>query len=190
MTLNKLIQVLKGGTGSGNFGHSGRPGKIGGSQPISVVMDSLKQRLNINTNVIVKVVDSIEAGDGIEAEYKPNDGTIYLTKSALTQGSGELGVHAKTVAGVLGSKALIAHELAHVKDNGWDRSITSSKKLAHLFLDQKTQVLDGNYSKMLSKLSLSNPTEFFAEGIAIYAINSKLLKARNPELYAFIEENL
>lgn len=31
MTLNKLFLKLKGGTGSGNFGHSGRPGKRGGS---------------------------------------------------------------------------------------------------------------------------------------------------------------
>lgn len=29
--LDKLLQVLKGGKGSGNFGHSGRPGQRGGS---------------------------------------------------------------------------------------------------------------------------------------------------------------
>ena len=34
MTKVKLkVKVLKGGKGSGNFGHSGRPGKIGGSAP-------------------------------------------------------------------------------------------------------------------------------------------------------------
>lgn len=33
MTL-KLISALKGGSGSGNFGHAGRPGKVGGSSSI------------------------------------------------------------------------------------------------------------------------------------------------------------
>lgn len=31
MSLLDLVRALKGGAGSGNFGHSGRPGKIGGS---------------------------------------------------------------------------------------------------------------------------------------------------------------
>lgn len=31
MSWSGLISALKGGTGSGNFGHEGRPGKIGGS---------------------------------------------------------------------------------------------------------------------------------------------------------------
>lgn len=33
MSFSKLIQQLKGGPGSGNFGHSGRKGKRGGSAP-------------------------------------------------------------------------------------------------------------------------------------------------------------
>ena len=33
MSLNKVFQKLKGGPGSGNFGHGGRPGKRGGSAP-------------------------------------------------------------------------------------------------------------------------------------------------------------
>jgi len=32
-------EAMKGGPGSGNFGHSGRPGKIGGSAPVSAVSD-------------------------------------------------------------------------------------------------------------------------------------------------------
>ena len=28
-----VIRVKKGGPGSGNFGHAGRPGKVGGSSP-------------------------------------------------------------------------------------------------------------------------------------------------------------
>ena len=31
MTLTKFFLILKGGKGSGNFGHGGRPGKVGGS---------------------------------------------------------------------------------------------------------------------------------------------------------------
>lgn len=31
MSLLRLLTALKGGAGSGNFGHSGRPGKVGGS---------------------------------------------------------------------------------------------------------------------------------------------------------------
>lgn len=33
MSYSKLIEQLKGGSGSGNFGHSGIPGKVGGSAP-------------------------------------------------------------------------------------------------------------------------------------------------------------
>lgn len=33
MSYNKLIEQLKGGSGSGNFGHAGRKGKRGGSAP-------------------------------------------------------------------------------------------------------------------------------------------------------------
>lgn len=32
----KIILRYKGGSGSGNYGHSGRPGKVGGSQPGNV----------------------------------------------------------------------------------------------------------------------------------------------------------
>lgn len=35
MSYYPLIIALKGGTGSGNFGHSGRPGKLGGSASVS-----------------------------------------------------------------------------------------------------------------------------------------------------------
>lgn len=31
MSIKQVVEVLKGGAGSGNFGHGGRPGKIGGS---------------------------------------------------------------------------------------------------------------------------------------------------------------
>lgn len=33
MSLQKFFTILKGGSGSGNFGHSGRKGKLGGSTP-------------------------------------------------------------------------------------------------------------------------------------------------------------
>lgn len=38
MSFQSLITALKGGPGSGNFGHSGRPGKIGGSSSIVGVL--------------------------------------------------------------------------------------------------------------------------------------------------------
>lgn len=37
MSFSNLILALKGGSGSGNFGHSGRPGKIGGSGAVNTV---------------------------------------------------------------------------------------------------------------------------------------------------------
>lgn len=35
MSLTTFLLMLKGGAGSGNFGHSGRPGKVGGSSTLS-----------------------------------------------------------------------------------------------------------------------------------------------------------
>lgn len=34
MSFSRLLEQLKGGAGSGNFGHSGVPGKVGGSAPV------------------------------------------------------------------------------------------------------------------------------------------------------------
>ena len=53
MTLNKLFLKLKGGPGSGNFGHSGRPGKRGGSSPGGEfsAMNELKEGKRIRQKV-------------------------------------------------------------------------------------------------------------------------------------------
>lgn len=50
MNLNNLFSILKGSSRSGNFGHSGRPGKRGGSTPggfsFSITNDEINQILS------------------------------------------------------------------------------------------------------------------------------------------------
>lgn len=154
-------------------------------------MSGILEKLNIKTKPNIKVVKDIEGHEGIEAEYKPKDNTILISQHTIDRNpSGNLGFQTRTVSEALGTDALIAHELGHVKDGGWDKNITRDKKLESLFLKQKTDAIDGDFSKVLSKLSLSNQTEFYCEGIAVFSANPDKLKKINPELYAYIVESL
>lgn len=158
---------------------------------VSTIGDEMKAKLGVQADVEFEVVDSVEENADIEAVYLPKDGKIQLSKRALRiEPTGNLGLSAKTVASALGSKALIAHELGHVKDKGWDKVVTSDSRLHALFLKQKTDALDGNYSKVISKASLANPTEFYCEGIAVYAVAPDKLKALNPELYDYVKNSI
>lgn len=57
--VNRMIAVLNGGEGSGNFGHAGRPGKVGGSQG-GLGKTSVKGKLpdleikSTNTGIVAK----------------------------------------------------------------------------------------------------------------------------------------
>lgn len=50
MSWGGLLRALKGGAGSGNFGHGGRPGKVGGSTVASTIPTELYSNPNFKQN--------------------------------------------------------------------------------------------------------------------------------------------
>lgn len=47
----KVKLVLKGGSGSGNFGHAGRPGEVGGSEPGEGGSREAGQKIDVHANI-------------------------------------------------------------------------------------------------------------------------------------------
>lgn len=106
-----ILATLKGGEGSGNFGHAGRPGEVGGSARnwSSVTIDKsknyqdrVKSFANANgfdTNKIIFEKSNRSYGLGnVIAEYIPKDGSIHVYPTMKNQNNIE---------------ALMAHEITH-----------------------------------------------------------------------------
>ena len=84
-----MIIVTKGSSKSGNFGHAGRPGKIGGSAPgnsAPVSHSKSGQAPTVDPNVEYYVVNSGKYRSDVPEDFKalawlskPNPGTSYLT---------------------------------------------------------------------------------------------------------------
>lgn len=83
MGFNKLILSLKGGSGSGNHGHSGIPGKVGGSTPGSsgTSLTSTPERVALlNSAKKLKKVAGVESFEvvGSFVSDKPVPGDIDI----------------------------------------------------------------------------------------------------------------
>ena len=66
----KAIIRLKGGTGSGHYGHSGRPGKVGGSVPSAFV--GIDERDTIRWPSVHRTMEKLIPGSTIKFdEYEP-----------------------------------------------------------------------------------------------------------------------
>jgi len=91
----KMYFVLKGGEGSGNFGHEGRPGEIGGSQEGGGSSEGSSTKVGKHT--FDKYPEKVGSGVKInDKEYvltkgsfanKDNDKVQFVLKSALADGS-------------------------------------------------------------------------------------------------------
>lgn len=101
MSYQNLISVLKGGPGSGNWGHSGRPGVRGGSAPKSGIgaamslrtgRDAAQRQAEASKKGKPSMELSTKAKDviakrirGIADFSRERDVTIQLTESALNE---------------------------------------------------------------------------------------------------------
>jgi len=83
MTLNILFEILKGGPGSGNWGHSSRPGKRGGSAPRSAGLSPTtgpdwKARQAATKGIVQVLNHGLATGNeaivGYDKDGKPIDG--------------------------------------------------------------------------------------------------------------------
>lgn len=93
----KLIMRLKGGEGSGNFDHKGRPGEVGGSGPGggSAIADKnyptvegwdYKHREGSSFHEYTKVVDGIEISISDDTSLHKGDRVWNLTYTNLNSG--------------------------------------------------------------------------------------------------------
>lgn len=155
----KAILRYKGGSGSGNFDHTGRPGEVGGSSSSSNIA-SVKQAIEIiqmqsmgappkHIEVMLRENDidyiqayhitSIEGAkiiekDGIKLSYqenRPDASYFFLDKKDIGRNAHDLGHH--------GEYAIITiriprNDAANIKDDGFfNATFSSSYSAARLF---------------------------------------------------------
>lgn len=70
MSLNELFSILKGGSGSGNFNHSGVPGHLGGSAPTGGVSKGSAENIKASKSKMIE--RGIKLGYSKIAFEKPN----------------------------------------------------------------------------------------------------------------------
>ena len=182
-----IIQVkVKGSASSGNYNHTGIPGSVGGSAP-SIIQD-LQNSLGITTTVYF--VDSIGKdifGNTITGKYNPEENLIQIVRSAFTgQDLTAIGFSRKTTAG-MGLDAVLAHEMFHAYDGGYEGIYSKSKAVKKLFLKEKTFMFDGDTSRAVSRYSMTSEAEFLAENFAVYKLNPRWLQTNSPEVFKYFQ---
>jgi len=184
--LKKMKIVLMGGDGSGNFGHSGRPGKVGGSQEkASRKIDNIKNYPK-HIKDTHKVLSHYKAFKDLEPpELILNDkgfnGMQFGKININTDGVGE-----KT------QDMIFSHEFAHYAD--YKKNITSTKKYKKAFAASvvrakellNTEIgnsLIGDSVNALTKGKLYNVNEGFSYHSKAYF--STIENAAEKEFFAY-----
>lgn len=214
----RTVVVLKGGPGSGHFGHKGRPGEVGGSLPqdssasaSAEDLDKFSQEINssFGINVPIHYVDSLEEGifgSNAVGRYDQKSREIFLIKQDLSSdenfefggaidfGGGAYSIKNASTA-LYGTKAIIVHELAHAFDFGENfigNSIYSdSEEFMNIYkrfyskLGSINATFDDTASAV-SRYSLVNSREFFAESMVAYVFDPEWLKRAQPDTYNYL----
>lgn len=70
----ELEKLINGGAGSGNFGHGGRPGEVGGSSKtgaaskgVKTQQDAAKKAADMNADIEARIGQKLKEGEGITA---------------------------------------------------------------------------------------------------------------------------
>jgi len=199
MIIAPTIRVrVKGGPGSGNWGHRGRPGMVGGSGGRGSIgsairfSNDVKSRFGIDAQVLfqdkIVVTSMIEPSGSIEVDgfYDPYTKVVRV-RSGLLQSDDNIdaiGFDRQTTA-AMGGSAVVAHELMHVLDGGYDRVYSRSKEFDAIFMHAKQKLLDGDKDGVVSRYAMTSATEFFAENGAVYMLNPNWLEAHAPEVFHY-----
>ncbi|MFH1648340.1 MAG: hypothetical protein ABIA11_01240, partial [Patescibacteria group bacterium] len=189
---------------SGNWGHVGRPGQIGGSGGgggrgggETIARDYFsKVEKDFGVKASFKIVEEIDTSgdiiplDGIvSGKYDPNSNTIFMRRDLVSKRDDftKIGFDYKST-GLMGPKAIIAHELSHVKDGGYSRSESGTREFRKIFLDAKTKMLDGDLSHCVSRYAMTSESEHFAENSAVFHLNPSWLKMNYPVMHSTLTE--
>jgi hypothetical protein len=170
----KAVLVLKGGSGSGHHGHSGRPGKRGGSLPGSsefldstLSEDSRRKILDILDNELISEkhlsgLQKITTGlsESIPSWVKEDGTTIpgYYHKKSI---------HLHPRIGV--NRVVLLHELGHhVASKLFGNGRVGLSKLYHKLSSRKMN--DEKLADLgLRRYSLTHLNEFLADSFVLYA---------------------
>ena len=216
----RAIVVLKGGPGSGFYGHKGRPGKVGGSaaeesaSDASVVniIDEFAKKISSNFGIEVPIhyVDKLDEGifgGNAVGRYDQMSREIFLLRQDLSSGEnfefggaidfgGAYSIKNASTA-VYGTKAVIVHELAHAFDFGehfTGNSIYSdSEEFENIYKKfysklGKINVTFAETATAVSRYSLVNNREFFAESMVAYVFNPEWLRSVQPDTYNYFSK--
>ena len=186
----RAVVVLKGGAGSGHYGHKGRPGEQGGSLPadssasksdkiISDIDNFVKTISNrFGVTVPVTYVKEIEGAYDrtVVGRYNQMTNEVSLVIQKMSSDSnfefggavdfGDNTYAIKTAStAIYGTKAIIVHELAHALDFG------DNFKLNTLYSD--SDEFEEIYKKFYSKLANLNVTyEDMSKAVSRYSLSS------------------
>jgi len=193
----------RGGEGSGNFGHEGRPGEIGGSgsggSGVSKIME-------INSGLKdIPVIETPAFGQEILGRYDENKNIVYLGKEESQK---PLKMYQDEEDGTppfnrfTGKDATLTHEYAHALDYDVGKQTSSfglygramsetSDEWKNMFDYQLNNYkLNGRDGSVISRYSMTNVREFFAESVTSYMLDPEWLQSRNPAVYNLVDLTL
>lgn len=204
--MTKIIVVIKGGTGSGNWGHSGRPGLVGGSATglpaFKAQLDNLIARFGVPCGYTESSdVEGLNIIEGTVGSYSPDINTIYINPKlagALPEDTGADPSGELRNTTQLGWQFLITHEYGHALDIALSSPSLGSKwnDIVRAYNDNhEFDMRDGKYKNnesVLSSYSLgigyAKYTESFAEAFAAYVLRPQWLQTNNPDMHQFFAD--
>jgi len=190
----QLTLRLKGGEGSGNFGHGGRPGEVGGSASSGMItsadmtflgskypkelskmkdiFDNLPEshkKLLHSTKLLTYVVTEVEKGDpdSYAGGYYENTTPPRIMLAVYLRKNMRNGM----------MKEIYTHELGHAFEKACKIDMNEFVKLDSV---QKGK-------SKLSERARENVREHFAEAYRIFVTRPESLKIKEPDVYAFLD---
>jgi hypothetical protein len=153
-------KAMKGGEGSGNFGHAGRPGEVGGSAAGGGIINNMINRLNSKYGLDVKINMYSHEGSGTLATGRREVSGGVVTGYTINVNESEIYNGLATVYDGT-PEGIIIHEYGHL--------LTPTQAL---FLDEK----DLNYlmKNAVSEYAMTKPDEALAELFVFYERGGKV----------------
>lgn len=155
MTLNNLFSKLKGGAGSGNLGHAGRPGHHGGSAPASFLVPDSAEEIETflskgrNPGVLGMV----------PAFYDSRNKKLYVSRNNVSHSTLSSDISSSDPIGIEDSSI---HILIYVKNNFKIEKLVFDTKQAGSQVKSEEKTIDSIYKTMdilKNKYKLSQGTE-------------------------------
>ncbi len=188
----------KGGEGSGNFGHEGRPGEVGGSGEGGGISEARQSFIDNKTKVTGKRPIDVEGGKQVKeilAKTNIPDSHLDAVKS--------VDVNTTLVNSKGGMSVAFCDGAGNIVLNGKVGPDSLEHEIGHAYFQRKIYVR-GNDDKyiILNAYTASQKTgkgfpsyrsrfdadEYFAESYAAYAQNSKALTKINPTMSKLLQK--